>query len=151
VAIIGIGNELRGDDAAGVLVVRGLAGRVVDPAYMVVEGGAAPENLTGTLRDFHPGRVLCIDTADMGEEPGGVRWIEPDDIDGLSASTHSLPLSMCASFLAFELGCEVAVLGIQPETIGMDAAISRPVEAAIAAVQSALCETLRLSRPAHEG
>jgi hydrogenase maturation protease HycI len=150
VAVVGIGYELGGDDAAGVQAARELtqAGRLGGPTdCLVVEGGAAPENVTGILRKFNPQLVLCIDAADMGETPGSVRWIEQDEIDGLSASTHSLPLSMYAHYLSHELGCEVAILGIQPGTTAMGAPLSPTVQAAIRGVTSALCESLGAARP----
>jgi hydrogenase 3 maturation protease len=50
----------------------------------------------------------------MGEAPGAIRWIEMDEIEGISASTHSLPLSMLSRYLNWELKCEVLLLGIQP-------------------------------------
>ena len=62
----------------------------------------------------------------MGEQPGHIRWVEMDEIEGMSASTHSLPLSMLASFLNWELKCEVTLLGIQlksndvGETVNVD-------------------------------
>ena len=117
IAIVGIGNTLRSDDAAGILVVRALMKSRFMPdlkTVLVIDAGHAPENVTGGLRLFSPDVVLLIDAAEMGELPGTVRWVEMDEIEGMSASTHSLPLSMLASYLNWELKCEVALLGIQP-------------------------------------
>ena len=50
----------------------------------------------------------------MGEAPGTIRWIDMDKLDGLSASTHSMPLSLLAKYLALEIDCDVKLLGIQP-------------------------------------
>ncbi len=116
VAIVGIGNTLRSDDAAGMLAARELSRRgcAADREHvLILEGGHAPENVTGDLRVFGPDVVLFIDAADMGKEPGAIDWISADDIDGMSASTHSLPLSMLAQYLTLELGCQVLLLGIQ--------------------------------------
>lgn len=145
-AVVGIGNELCADDAAGVLAVRGIrqpVGRIANPAYfLVIEGGTAPENLTGTLRRFKPDIVLFVDAADMGEQPGAVRRVGMDEIDGMSASTHSLPLSMFARYLAAELGCEVELLGIQPASTVMGEKVSAPVLEAVATVAEGLSEAL---------
>ena len=75
------------------------------------EAGHAPENKTGELRKFAPDLVLLIDAAEMGKEPGTVAWISEEDIDGMSASTHSLPLSMLAHYLTLELNCKVTIAG----------------------------------------
>jgi hydrogenase 3 maturation protease len=117
IAILGIGNTLRCDDAAGILVARALmdlqALHELD-SVLVIDAGHAPENRTSDLRYFQPDVVLLIDAADMGEAPGTIRWIEVDEIEGISASTHSLPLSMLSRYLNWELKCEVLLLGIQP-------------------------------------
>jgi hydrogenase 3 maturation protease len=81
---------------------------------LILEGGPAPENQTGTLRAFQPDLVLFIDAAHLDEVPGTVQFIPLESIDGMSASSHSLPLSMLARFIVSEFGCQVEVLGIQP-------------------------------------
>ena len=116
IAIIGIGNLFRSDDAAGILVARALAQRkcAADTNHvLIIEAGSAPENRTGELRRFDPDLVLIIDAAEMGETPGAIRWISEEEIDGMSASTHSLPLSMLIHYLKLELNCDVRLLGIQ--------------------------------------
>lgn len=116
IAILGVGNLLRSDDAAGILAARGLLQREFAAKadhVLILEAGQAPENRTGEIRKFAPNLVLIMDAADMGEAPGTVRWISETDIDGMSASTHSLPLSMLAHYLRLELKCDVRILGIQ--------------------------------------
>jgi hydrogenase maturation protease HycI len=133
-AVVGVGNELRADDAAGLLVVREIrehAAWAGDAALLALEAGPAPENLTGALRRFSPDVVLFVDAADLGEAPGSVRFVDPDRIDGLSAATHGLPLSIFAEYLSMELRCRVAVLGIQPMTLTMGAPMSMPVLEAV--------------------
>jgi hydrogenase 3 maturation protease len=143
VAVVGVGNELNGDDAAGVEVARAL----IPPLQgrddvLVIEGGPAPENVSGALRRFAPDAVLLIDAADLGEPPGKTRWIDFDAITGLSASTHTLPLSLLARYLSAELGCEVALLGIQPGDLSFGAPLSAPVRAAVEAIITAIRELI---------
>ena len=134
VAILGIGNPLRSDDAAGVLVARRLADsaliRDLD-SVLVIEAGHAPENATAELRRFAPQVVLLIDAAEMGEAPGTIRRVAMEEIDGMSASTHTLPLSMLAKYLILELGCDVRVLGIQPHSTEIGESVSRDVLQAV--------------------
>src|SRR5512142_2231350 len=102
VAVVGIGNSLRCDDAAGMRVAHLLSEHECaadKDRVLIVEAGHAPENHTAELRGFGPDVILLVDAADMGKEPGAVEWISEDDIDGMSASTHSLPLSMLALYL----------------------------------------------------
>jgi hydrogenase 3 maturation protease len=115
VAVVGFGNELNGDDAAGIVFARALATRLAGQTrLLVIDAGIAPENQTGPLRDFGPDLVLFVDAAHMAEEPGTVRLLDWQDTTGLSASTHTLPPYVIAKYLTAEIGCEVALLGIQP-------------------------------------
>ena len=112
--LIGIGSDLRGDDSAGLVVIRQMLQHSYADNLCLIEGGPAPENVTGQIRAFHPDLVILVDAAHMDMPPGTIQWIPLESIDGMSASSHSLPLSMLASYLTAEIGCEVTVLGIQP-------------------------------------
>ena len=139
VAIVGIGNELKGDDAAGVRVVRELARRMpATPGVLLIDAGQAPENFTGPLRRFRPDLVVEVDAADHGAEPGAVAWVDWREADGLSASTHTLPPSVLASFPTRDLGCQVALLGIQPERLELNTPLSPQVERAVTGLAEAL-------------
>jgi len=81
---------------------------------LVIEAGQAPENITAELRRFSPQVVLMIDAAQMDIEPGQIAWIPWEITTGMSASSHSLPLSMLARYLELEFSCRVYLLGIQP-------------------------------------
>ncbi len=141
--MLGIGNELRGDDAAGLWVARGLNARPCSSeSVYVIEAGASPENVTGELRSFGPQAVLLVDAAQMGLPPGAVRLLAMDDIEGLSASTHSLPLSMLAAYLVSELNCRVALFGIQPASDAFGWPVSTVVERAVDEMIREICACL---------
>jgi hydrogenase 3 maturation protease len=148
IAILGVGNELNGDDAAGVRVVRELAARLAaTPGVLLIDGGTAPENFTGPLRRFRPDLVLEIDAADFNAAPGTTRWIDWRRADGLSASTHTLPPSVLARYLVCELGCEVALVGIQPADLTFGERMSPEVEKAVTDLAGELCAWLSASAP----
>jgi hydrogenase 3 maturation protease len=134
IAILGVGNQFRWDDAAGVLIARALSKRTcaLDTEHvLIIEAGHAPENTTAELRKFAPDLVLIVDAAEMGERPGTVQWIPEEAIAGMSASTHSLPLSMLARYLTLDLGCTVTLLGIQPGSNEIGDDLSAEVSQAI--------------------
>lgn len=137
--MVGIGNELNGDDAAGVLAVRALQ-KVVENdihagiEWLLLEAGPAPESFTGVLRQFAPDLVLLVDAADFGAAVGEIAWVDWQQAEGMSASTHTLPVSLFGSFLARELGCRVALLGIQAGRVEFDAPLSPGVQAAVAEI-----------------
>jgi hydrogenase 3 maturation protease len=146
IAILGVGNQFRSDDAAGVLIARSLSDRecAQDTDHLlVVEAGLAPENTTGELRRFSPDLVLIIDAAEMNEKPGTVKWIPEESVDGMSASTHSLPLSMLARYLTLELNCRVTLLGIQPGSNDIGSGISAEVSGAIQEIVDELDKSIQ--------
>jgi len=134
VAVLGIGNELSGDDGAGVKIAEGLrnyqkdsAPRISSETRLIISAGLAPENFTGQLRQFKPNLVIFIDAAELGSAPGTVEWLSWKDTVGMSGSTHSLPLSILAQYLVAEIGCEVHLLGIQAGSNSYGETLSLPV------------------------
>ena len=142
ISILGIGNELRGDDNAGVAVARSLAA-LASESLQVIEGAHAPENQLGIICRFAPDLVLMIDAVDMDQSPGQVAWIEWRATAGISASTHTMPLYMIGKYLQSMTGCKLALIGIQPTSVDlrtrdlqarMNSGMSAEVEAAVAEV-----------------
>ncbi len=133
IAVVGIGNELRGDDAAGLEVVRRLKKRLKGhpEQLLLIEAGPVPENFTGPLRRFQPEMVLLVDAALMGEEPGALRHLDWKEAAGFPSSSHTLPLETFAAYLVGELGCEVRLLGLQPGGDELGAPISEAMDAAV--------------------
>jgi len=117
-AILGIGSELRSDDAVGVLVARRLGTRLPQrDNILIVDTGAVPESFTGPLRRFRPDLILMVDAAALGIEPGSVEILAWQDVGGFSASGHALPVSVVAEYLHAALGCELLLVGIQPASL----------------------------------
>jgi len=152
VAIVGIGNNLRNDDAAGMLVARELLHRerAADVSHLlVIQAGHAPENVTGELRSFAPELILLIDAAEMRDVPGAICWVPIQSIEGMSASTHSLPLSMLARYLTLELNCMVALIGIQPKSNEFGETVSAEVFRAINEIVDEISDTCFALKSAH--
>jgi len=133
VAVVGIGNSLRGDDGAGSEFIRALRRMTprIPTSILLLDAGAAPENFTGPLRQFQPTLVLLVDAAQLNETPGTIRLLDAMQATGLGASTHTLPLSLTARYLTHALGCEIAILGIQPADNAFGASLSPRVRRAV--------------------
>jgi hydrogenase 3 maturation protease len=144
VAVVGIGNELCGDDAAGVHVARGLRLRALPASWLAVDAGLVPESCTGPLRRFRPDLVVLVDAAQVGVEPGGVRWLDSWDADAPEVSTHTLPLDVLAFYLRSELGCTVGLLGVQPASDTLDAPLSPLVRQAASEIIDGLAALAEL-------
>ncbi len=149
IALVGIGHELRGDDAAGVILARKLqplADSNMD-RLRVIDAGHAPENFTRVMRDFHPDLIVFVDVAQMNDAPGTIRWLAWQDTAGLSGSTHTLPIHVLASFLSVDLGCEIGLIGIQPADNTMDVPLSPAVQQAVAELVEGLTPILQGQDP----
>jgi hydrogenase 3 maturation protease len=72
-----------------------------------------------------------VDAAQMDAPPGTVAWLDLEEIDGVSAVTHLLPLNMLARYLVHELNCAVGMIGIQPAQTEVLAELSVVVETAV--------------------
>lgn len=132
VALVGVGNELNGDDAAGGEVIRRLS-RCLQPSgnLLLLDAGSAPENFSGPLRRLQPDWLIFIDAAWMDEPPGTIRWVEMDEVDGVSAVTHGLPVTMLAGYLMAETDCRVGLIAIQPASLEFESKLTPAVGQAV--------------------
>lgn len=140
IAVLGMGNELNGDDAAGVLVARRLLQALDERGslwgsrssrWLIEEAGLVPESFTGPLRRFGPEMVLLVDAAEMGLSPGEIALFDWSEAGGMSASTHTQPPSVLGRYLTAEFGCRVMLVGIQPAQLRFGQAVSPAIQAAV--------------------
>ena len=134
--VLGIGNQLAGDDGAGVYLVEVLnssrRGAHLDIAndLVAISATTAPESYASVIRCHHPDLLILVDAADMGLTPGAFRIIEPFRIGTPSFSTHDLPLSMFMSYVQ-ELCGSVVLVGVQPQYTEMGRPLSPPVRSSM--------------------
>ena len=150
--ILGIGNWLGGDDAAGTCVVDMLnpalralsAGRhkakaLLPTKIMTIDAGTAPESYTSVIRQHRPDLLILVDAADMGLPPGALRTITPEKISVLSFSTHNIPLSAFVSYVEEFCG-KVLLVGVQPERTEVGRRISKAVRESVKKLAEAILE-----------
>ena len=125
-----VGSVLRGDDAAGPLLAKRLEDDPV-AGWLAVDGGQTPENDLGYLRRLAPQRLLLVDAAAMGLEPGAVRRLRAEDV--------TLPITYLLGELEQMCG-EVTFLGIQPGGTEFFDPVHPRVLAAVESVYAALAE-----------
>lgn len=128
VVLVGIGNPLRGDDAAGCLVAARLAGT---PGVMVVQSDETPERDVPRIVDLEPDLVILADAVAMGRPPGAIEVMEPGALGGYLPTTHRLPLALLADILRRASSAEVVVLAIQPGRVELGADVGPEVSAAV--------------------
>lgn len=141
VVVLGVGSEMRSDDAAGLHVAAAVS-RAGLPGVHAWEAGPAPENLTAEIRRLRPATVIIVDSAHLGERPGTLKLVEPGEAGGASFGTHGLPLAVLAEYLRTEVGCSVIILGIQPASVEVGEGVSQSVRKAVEEAASLLCDCL---------
>lgn len=120
---MGVGNDIRGDDAVGELVAR----EFEKPGWETVDCGSVPENHIIMVEEGEYDLVLIIDAASMGLEPGEIRIVPREYLGVFTMSTHALPLSLVMDYLEDKVE-KVVLIGIQPEDMSLKEGITEKVE-----------------------
>ena len=145
--ILGVGNELGGDDSLGLSAARKLKEALSGiPGVEVLAVGNAPENFTGLVRRLSPSHILLIDAAEMGETSGTIKLVEAHQIEGMIPSTHAISLNMLVRYLEQELGSKVLILGIEPKSLYFGATLSEEVTSSIGNLTYLLEQIITSSR-----
>lgn len=141
-ALLCVGNSMMGDDGAGPRLAERCAEQPL-PGWTVVDGGAAPENDIGYLRELRPAHLVIVDATDMGLPPGEMRLLDEDDIGEMFLlTTHNLPLTFLIQQLREDIP-QITFVGIQPEVVAFYYPMSPAVEQAVERLYQ------RLSAPEH--
>lgn len=140
VVVLGVGNPLRGDDAAGCLLAR----RMRDtPDVRVIEAEEVPESFVGDIAAAAPDVVVLVDAVDLGAAPGTVAVLEPDDVAAYAPTTHRLPLSLVMDVVQRRTGADVFLIAVQPLSLEFGAPVTPQVEAGVELLAAVLSELLR--------
>ena len=123
--VITVGNLLRSDDGVGPYI----AAQAKRPknGIIILDAGERPEDIVGKAIEVRPGRVVIIDAADFGGEPGEVRAIPEEFMPENPISTHRFPLRVISWLLAEDAGAKVDFICIQPESVGFGEGLSDTV------------------------
>lgn len=139
IAVLGIGSELRADDAAGVLIAQNLQKKIgkSKSRFKIFIGETAPENLTGEIIKYQPTHIIIIDSVEIGKQPGEIFVFDVNDIgEGVSFSTHKLPMKVLCNYLLNSIpDCTIIIIGMQPKSIEFGKPVSKPIRKSITAIQ----------------
>jgi hydrogenase maturation protease len=160
ILVAGIGNIFLGDDAFGSEVARCMQQRRLPPNVVVKDFGIRAVDLLYALMDKYD-RVIIVDAAPRGGDPGTIYLIEPAEKDfasrkapgeGLALDPHSMnPMHVLA--LSRSMGAEiknVRIVGCEPETlvpsdsetIGLSTRVSAAIPRAIELIESLVQEAV---------
>ncbi len=119
IVICGIGNDIRGDDAFGVLVAESLKELLDNQKVLVINCGEVPENYTGKIKEFNPDLVVFVDAVDFRGEVGEYIIADPEGTLGEAVSTHGLPLKFVTQFMKTLIKADFVLIGCQPGSTGL--------------------------------
>ena len=145
VALLAIGSEFRGDDAAGLLVAENVQNflKKTNNGFKIFIGATAPENLTGDIKRYKPSHILLVDSVDFKDRPGSIVVLCPRDIgDGVSFSTHKMPAKVLMQYFSKSFDCDPVLIGIQPLSIDFGKRASKEVVSAAKEVALAIVKAL---------
>ncbi len=150
-AVIGIGADLREDDAVGNVLARELVADIESShnpypstdhehsadeyvrigGLLVLNATVAPEQYITLVKCFAPDTVLIIDAAAMGKHasPGDIAFIGAAELDASTFSTHTISLRYFIEILnTLGLKARFLIVGVQPEKLGYGEELSPAVE-----------------------
>jgi len=129
--IVCVGNDLCGDDGAGVAVAEKLEKLADSVPWRVFNTQTVPESFLMKIVDTKPSSIVLVDALDFGGEGGAVELIQAADVTGQGPSTHGpAPLAFLDVIKLFH-PCRQAVLGIQAKSTEVGETISEPVSRAV--------------------
>jgi hydrogenase maturation protease len=142
--ILGLGNPFRGDDGVGTAVIAALNSQELTSDVVVLDGGTPGLETVLIWQGYQ--RVIIVDAADMGMQPGSWKRFLPGEAvlpvgDGAMQGTlHAAGLAEALALAeALEiLPPELVFYGVQPAYTGWSADLSELVTAAV----PALCEAI---------
>jgi hydrogenase maturation protease len=149
IAVLGLGNLMRTDDAVGMVVLQLIqADRRVPQSVSLIEGGTTGLDLLYPLDGIT--HLLAIDAIDAGAAPGTLLRFEGEEIAGLpiSKSVHLLGFSdlIGAMRLSGSAPERIVVLGVQPERIEWGTQLTATVDSAVGPlVESAILQVRQWS------
>lgn len=146
VLVLGLGNQLLGDDGAGLRLLEMLAAEFPPTAGVeFVDGGTQGLAITGYLADR--AAILVLDAMALGGAPGTVHFVEGEELWRIrpqrSSTAHegnALELFAMARMLGYDWA-EVAAIGLEPKNIRTGIGFSPEVEAGL---QGALLQARQL-------
>ena len=137
--ILGIGNVLKGDDAFGPLVCEKL--KIKNISTEVIDAATVPENYIQTIIRKSPQILLIIDAIDFSAMPGSIRVFEPEELNSLVISTHTLSPKIFIDMIRQSIELDVFIIGVQPAQTQLGSPLSPQIKKSIFDLVDILRET----------
>ena len=131
ILFVGLGNEYRGDDGAGLVFLEEIKKNEEFASSNFIQAGRNPENHLLEIIRLKPQIVVFIDAAEYSEEPGTISFLSSKQINSLGISTHAFSIKLIEKFLLNEQQMEFRYLCIQPQSTKFREELSEAVSESI--------------------
>ena len=131
ILFVGLGNELRGDDAAGLIMLDRFRQR---PAYRTshfINAGSNPENYLQKILNADADLIVFIDAARFSAVPGTIAVLDSEKILESNFSTHAFSIKLVEQFLRQQKEYDFVYIGIEPNSTGLGHELSLPIRESI--------------------
>lgn len=130
VAIIGIGNIMRGDDGCGPKLIESLKKK--NTKAHLFDCGTVPENYIFPILSTSCDTVILVDAADFAATPGSIKALALNEISGAGLSTHNSSIRLFTDLLMTgKDNLNIFAVSIQPKRIAFGEPLSDEVKAGI--------------------
>lgn len=146
IAVLGIGNLLLKDEGVGIHLVQKLADTIDCTNVNVIDGGTDPDFIS--LVDDNIDKLIIIDAARAGEEPGTIYRFSIDDLDSGSFETVSLhDIGIVESLRMMTIlnkqPKSTVIIGVEPKTIDFGLELSPEVDVKMSRIIELVLEEVK--------
>jgi hydrogenase maturation protease len=125
--LVGVGSDLRGDDAFGPLLAR----RLAEEGFPALDAATSPESLTGPILRSGAEVLILADVGSLGAPPGTLRLLPAAAVPPGGTSTHDPGLGLLVAYLEAQRPLTVRILAVEPARMGLGVPVSPEVAAAV--------------------
>lgn len=148
IVVIGIGNYLRGDDAAGLktveLLEKKLSNFTFNDFVEILNCETSPESFLGKIESLSPSHVIVVDAVHMNLQPGSIGIFSKDDLlDFITTSTHSVSPKLLFTYIEDIIGAKTLLIGIQPKNLDFGQNLSSDIFHAANIISDILVEVIK--------
>ncbi len=149
--IVGCGNLIRGDDAAGPVLVRLLADRHLPDGVRLIDGGTAGMDVAFAMRGAQ--QVIVVDASRVGVDPGTVHKVPGSELTDLRPPDGNLhrfrwdqALGFAQWLLKDEYPEDITVYLVEGESFEAGEPLTPAVQAAVEKIADVISDDLTAVR-----
>ncbi|MFO8051900.1 MAG: hydrogenase maturation protease [Thermoplasmatota archaeon] len=131
--VVGVGNDIMGDDGIGPAVIRELEASDRLPPYVdLLDEGAGGMRIIHDIEGYD--RVLIIDSADFGGDPGDWKLFRPEDVStrkkitGRSLHEMDLIKTLELAKLVGNAPEDIWIMAVQPKRVALGKPLSDEIK-----------------------